>query len=663
MGRRKIAAIAVLVCAALALALLIVAYMSSCFLGGVKSEYKNALYIYMCGSTLETKSATATKSINEMLESNIPADTAIIIETGGARKWRGYDVPNDALVYYRVQNGQLIELERKQNANMGDAQTLSSFLNFCNENYPAQNSNLLFWNHGAGSVKGVCLDENNELDGLSAAELSQALDETNSHFNNVCFDACLMANFETMRAVSNHANTMIASQELEPAAGWNYKSLIENLDSADFDTQALLSYKDECEDKGKLLWTLSAIDLDKFAQVESALDSFCNEVLSKKAQENNLQAVVQAAKAAMSFGEQNGKSNFVDLSQFAEKLEYNLLTQAIKNCTQAENGQDRQGASGMSIYFPLSFAQDVKEYLASETNETYKRFLGTNFQSNKTGKTIELLDEGSIRTQEGGSDASGDGSSNGGGADSNGGGGSDSGANTTGAEDSGSEGGDSDSSSSGNGGADTSFVFKVAPSCVSEIQSVVYDIYKLNDDAPATSLGFDNDIISSGNGEFSIAFSGKWVYLNGNILSCEPIDSVGDTTVFSSPVKLNDVEGNLRFTYNSKTRAFSLQGFVAREQDQTQGRLEDINPGDKITILSATFLSEDSTETEFSEIATITADDNLELSTMVLPDGDYQIYGIIIDLYGNEVTTKDYIIKLENGKIVDAYVADPIIIN
>ena len=565
------------------------------------SKYENAVYIYMCGSTLETKNAVATKHINDILEAKVPDNTAIIIETGGTRKWRGHDIPNDAIVRYLVKNGQLVELEREADSSMGNAKTLSSFLAFCNKNYEAENTTLLFWNHGAGSVKGVCLDENHDFDGLSATEINEALDETDSHFTNVCFDACLMANFETARILSNHASKMIASQEIEPAAGWDYKTFIESLGKSDFDEKILSSYQKLCESKGKRLWTLSSIDLTKFASVETEFYSFCEDVLGKKANENNLQHVTHAANDAMSFGEQNGKSNLVDLGQMSSLLNFENLTQAIENCTETVNGEDRQGATGLSIFFPLTGATDLKDYLANETNEAYALFLGRNFVSTSTTETIKFLDEGSI--------------------------------------------------------SGTTFNFKVSPTSVNNIQRVIYDIYQLHGSEPATCLGFDNDIESNGKGEFSISFNGKWVALNGNVLACEPLDTVGDTTVFSSPILLNGEDADLRFTFNAKTDEFSLQGIVPIEEDETQGRLQDIAKGDKITVLSEKFVSKGSSDTDYSETATITADNELELSTITLPDGKYQIYGIVTDIYGNDFLTNNFVFTLESGQITESHVS------
>ena len=566
------------------------------------ARYQNALYIYMCGSTLETKSALATKNIDAILSSKLPENTAVVIETGGTRKWRGHEIPNDALVRYEVQNGALVEVERESDASMGDAQTLSSFLEFCNTNYSANNSTLLFWNHGAGSVKGVCLDENHDMDGLDASELAQALDETNTQLTNVCFDACLMANFEIARVFANHANTMVASQELEPAVGWNYTSLIENLGSENFAQSLLSSYKVQCEEKNKSIWTLSACDLTKFAQVESAFDIFSADVLEQYAHEDALQEVVQAACEAMSFGEQNSKSNLVDLAQFASNLGYKELSQAIESCVQTSNGADRSSAFGISIFFPLTTEADLDEYLKSETSEFYTLFLGKNFKnaSAKTG-IIQFANAGSV--------------------------------------------------------SGTTLNFSISPGFSSKVQSVIYDVYQLSNTEPATCLGFSAKVDDAGAGAYSIDFDGTWFALDGHMLSCEPLDTVGDVTIYSAEVKEEGRPGSLRFSFNAKTNTALLQGFVADDSDETLGRLEDINPGDEISILAEQFKVKGELDTEFSEVASLVISENTEISPAVLPDGRYEIYAIVTDIYGEEYTSDSFIVYLEDGVVVQANMA------
>jgi hypothetical protein len=478
----------------------------------------------------------------------------------------------------------------------------------------------------------VCLDENHDMDGLDSAELGQALDAAGAHFTTVCFDACLMGGFETARVVAAHADSMVASEEVEPAAGWDYTALVENLGSADFSEKMLDAYRTRNEAKGKRLYTLSVVNLRKFAQVESAFTALCEQVLSKKGDEGALQEVVQAAEGAMGFGDADGKgavkSSLVDLAQFSRNLGFEELVRAIGDCTQAVNGADREGACGMSVFFPNGAGSSLQEYLAGAASSSYALFLRNNFDNGAgtgaaQGETIRFSDEGSVE--------------------------------------------------------DGVPRFSVAPESVRYVQEVAYAVYKLDGGggenaetggggdggdagtggegtgdakaAEAYCLGFSDDVASSGTGAYSMGFAGRWVALNGRLLSCDTIDSTGDTTVFSAPVKRNGETGDLRFTFNAKTGAYALQGFVAAEEAGTQGRLEDLQPGDSITLLAEKFTDADSADTELVEAGTVSAADGLALSSATLPDGRYQLYGVVTDIYGAEHTTRDFIVCLEGGAV------------
>ena len=89
---------------------------------------KATLLIYMCGSSLETTGGSATANIRELLGARIDDGANIVIQTGGARKWRGFDIPSDRLARYSVQGGELVEVGETALANMGEAKTLADFV-------------------------------------------------------------------------------------------------------------------------------------------------------------------------------------------------------------------------------------------------------------------------------------------------------------------------------------------------------------------------------------------------------------------------------------------------------------------------------------------------------------------------------------------------------
>ena len=287
----------------------------------------------------------------------------------------------------------------------------------------------------------------------------------------------------------------------------------------------------------------------------------------------------------------------------------------------------------MSIYFPVGTASSLRDYLASATSSAYALFLRNNFGEGADatgGEKIRFSDEGSVQ-----------------------------------------------------GGA---LQFGVAPESTHYVQEVAYAVYRLDDGAgdggqggqgsedggEADCLGFSDDVASRGTGAYTIGFAGKWVALNGHLLSCDTIDSTGDTTVFSAPVKKNGEAGDLRFTFNAKTGAYALQGFVASEKAGAPGRLEDIQPDDTLVLLVERITGESAdvgggggssggggnAETRLTEGATVSAADGLELSSAALPDGRYQVYGVVTDIYGGEHVTRDFIVYLEGGAIVQAQALD-----
>lgn len=113
---------------------------------------------------------------------------------------------------------------------MGDPLTLSSFLNYGFDFFPADSYSLILWDHGGGPVLGYGVDENFR-DLLTLDELSEALeDSVGAHMTKlewIGFDACLMSSLEVASVLAPYANYMIASQETEPGWGWNYDFLSE----------------------------------------------------------------------------------------------------------------------------------------------------------------------------------------------------------------------------------------------------------------------------------------------------------------------------------------------------------------------------------------------------------------------------------------------------
>lgn len=174
----------------------------------------------------------------------------------------------------------------------GDPKTLTGFIKWAAENYPAERYALILWNHGGGwepsemdriarsagtpnyspreatersatplartlfssslkkifslsspAERAICSDDGSGHS-LDTVELANVLDEAVKNLGQpldlLGMDACLMSNLEVAYQVQSYARYMVASEENEPNSGWPYNIIMRNLvDNADLPTEKL----------------------------------------------------------------------------------------------------------------------------------------------------------------------------------------------------------------------------------------------------------------------------------------------------------------------------------------------------------------------------------------------------------------------------------------
>ena len=113
--------------------------------------------------------------------------------------------------------------------NFGDPSVLASFIEESLETFPADKTALFLWDHGAG-WPGMGPDETDGYDILTLDEMrdgiKSGLEAVNlAKFDLIGMDACLMASYEVAQAVNGLTDYLLASEELEPGHGWDYRSL------------------------------------------------------------------------------------------------------------------------------------------------------------------------------------------------------------------------------------------------------------------------------------------------------------------------------------------------------------------------------------------------------------------------------------------------------
>ena len=189
-----------------------------------------AVYWYLCGSDLESEGGFATDDLSELLEVELPENVTVVIETGGAAEWWNETVDASVLQRYVYSSDGLALVDEQPSASMGDSETLADFLRFAKENYPADRTAVVFWNHGGGSVSGASFDELYDYDSLTLDEMYAAFTEVwepsletgQQPLELVGFDTCLMATVDVAYTFCDLSRYLVASEETEPANGWYY---------------------------------------------------------------------------------------------------------------------------------------------------------------------------------------------------------------------------------------------------------------------------------------------------------------------------------------------------------------------------------------------------------------------------------------------------------
>jgi hypothetical protein len=152
--------------------------------------------------------------------------------------------------------------------NMSDAQTLSDFVLWAVETFPADKYVLILSDHGmgwpggwsdgdSGASAGSSIPLASRIgDHLFTYELDQVLGEIRQatgidKFVLIGMDACLMSQIEVLSALEPHARYAVVSEETEPSLGWAYASflgaLVENPEMSGRELSSLIveSYIEE----------------------------------------------------------------------------------------------------------------------------------------------------------------------------------------------------------------------------------------------------------------------------------------------------------------------------------------------------------------------------------------------------------------------------------
>jgi Clostripain family. len=331
------------------------------------------IFVYLCGSDLESESGMATDDLIEMCDALDSDKVRFVIQTGGSRTWWNYTVSEEKNQRWLVEGDDITLLQEGSRVGMGRAATLTDFLTWGVANYPAARMGVIFWDHGGGSITGVCFDETDRQDSLSLREIDAALlsvyGTMTDKFEFIGFDACLMGTLETANILASYARYMYGSEETEPGSGWDYAAIGSylaknpNADGAALGRQVCDSFYTACKAvQDERSATLSVIDLSRMDALLQAFNSFSDSLYQVSEDQTVLTELIRGIWAAENFGGNNkteGYTNMVDLGGIVKACAAHVdgadavLSALDEAVVYAISGSDHTGATGLATYYPL----------------------------------------------------------------------------------------------------------------------------------------------------------------------------------------------------------------------------------------------------------------------------------------------------------------------
>lgn len=623
------------------------------------------IFVYLCGTDLESSAMMGTQDVNEMRAAATGDNMRFIVQTGGTRRWNNGLVNSGKTERYLVQNGEMTRIDELAAANMGKPETLYGFLQWGLEEYASEHMGLILWNHGGGSITGVCFDEVKHYDSLDLKELDTALyaacEESGRRFDFIGFDACLMGTVETASVLASYADYMYGSEETEIGSGWDYAAIGDYLganpdaDAASLGKAVCDSFYKSCRAAGdEELVTLSVIDLNRLDDFLIAFNRFAKSMYDAGEKGYVKTQMLRAMGRADNFGGNNkseGYTNMVDLggiisacAPYAQGTEETL--QALNDTVvYSVRGSAHKDASGLSTYYPLSVqgSKELRIFGGVCVSPYYLAFVDRQNQSGVIKEDASDYDGGQWFN--------------------------DSGAWTWG------ESGDDDYwdyiDDYEQTGESPYITFDVEPEldengnywfsldddgweATLDVYGVVYQISPDGEDFIELGETYDID----GDWEYGIFaddFDGFWFSLpDGQNLATHIVEDGDGYEIYTSPIRLNGEDTNLRLKldYSGDEMTMTIEGAWdgINEQGAASRNVTKLKDGDVIVPLYKAYAIEDDREiTYVGEEYVISGEPEFDYD--FLDDGEYLYSFCIEDIYGDYYLTDSVSFTVEDGEV------------
>ncbi len=274
--------------------------------------------------------------------------------------------------YVDKNSPELVYQDPKAQGNSGDPQNLVDFCTWMINTYPADNYALILWDHGLGGSidpfmpryidtaelfgygsmpsmydvskavesyadidldniphKAICFDDayKSYINNQGLAYAFETIDQQVLHgkkWGVIGFDACLCADLGMIDIVMKHSEFMVASEDVEPGTGHNYRLMLTPLNKGPMDARSFAAHMSQSYEQAYYYltsdYTQSALDMQAAQLVERNLHEvslLLIECLNEQKGRSVRDAIAVSCKTCTAFDDPNYK----DLGH----LYYNLL--------------------------------------------------------------------------------------------------------------------------------------------------------------------------------------------------------------------------------------------------------------------------------------------------------------------------------------------------
>jgi len=291
----------------------------------------------------------------------------------------------DCRRYYVTQDSVPDQLGSKMLQDMGkvdmaNPQTLTDFIVWGVQSYPADHVALILNDHGGGFTGAMADDGSGGF--INVPDLAKAIADaekiTGKKIDIIGFDACLMAETEIAHELKDKANILLASEESEGGPGWTYDSMLGGKTMGEALEQMRLMKLDATPEQfakivvdvnknhNRDIPTFSAVDLTKMDGLTSATNTLAEAIIAS----GDKAAIKTAIKSSEAYG--SGYTPYKDLRDeydMAEKMikSTGISDKNVKKAAQAvidsiksviianeNNPSSHPNSHGVSIYAPTT---------------------------------------------------------------------------------------------------------------------------------------------------------------------------------------------------------------------------------------------------------------------------------------------------------------------